>query len=236
MSPIVLLILVAGTVIAVFLFLAALVWGIRTRRGEENFVPAPKSLKNYNRQETGGSTGSEAVPDWLRGVNPESPATVKGESVPEWLRQPDLDMRGTNEPGRVPTGAEPRSLLGDLLHNAVPQFSTVMDLAKVVKQMQAAGELAENPDERNAAIRKALDQMLEQQPNNEFLIQMRDSLQSTDPSDTNTDAVVQVIRVADRNVIRIDEIEYYSLADIPDPELRDEARRMLLDLEKQKPL
>ena len=235
MSPIIQLILISGTVVAVFLFLAALVWGIRTRRGEENFVPAPKSLKNYNREETGVSTGGETVPDWLHGMTPKSPGTAKGESVPDWLRQPDAGLSGSGEPGRVPIGAEPRSLLGDLMRNAVPQFSTVMDLAKLVKQMQAAGELADNPDERNTAIRKALDQMLEQQPNNEFLIHMRDSLPSAGESDAETDAVVQVIRVAGRNVIRIDGVEYYSLADISDPVLRDEARQMLLDLDDSNP-
>ncbi|MGB7538059.1 MAG: hypothetical protein WBM17_05940 [Anaerolineales bacterium] len=236
MSPIIQLILISGTVVAVFVFLAALVWGIRTRRGEENFVPAPKALKNYNRQESGGSTGSEAVPDWSRGVNPESPDVAKGDSVPDWLRQPNPDVRGTNAPGQVPTGAGPQSSFGDFLRNAVPQLSTVMELSKMAKMMQAAGELTGSNDERGAALLKALDQMLEQQPQNEFLIQMRDSFQSADVSETETDAVVQVIRVAGRNVVRIDGIEYYSPADIPDPALRDEARRMLLDLDDPKPL
>jgi nitrogen fixation-related uncharacterized protein len=235
MSPIIQLILISGSVVAVFLFLAALVWGIRTRRGEESSVPAPRSLKNYTRQEIGGSTGSEAVPDWLGGVNPELPDVAKGESVQDWLRQPNLDVRGTNEPGRVPTGAEPRSPFGDFLRNAVPQLSTVIELSKLVKQMQAAGDWADATDERKAAIRTAMDQMLEQQPQNEFLIQMRDSLESADESETGTDTVMQVIRVAGRNVVRIDGIEYYSLEDISDPNLRDEARRMLLDLDDPKP-
>jgi hypothetical protein len=234
MSPIVQLILIAGTVVAVFLFLAALVWGIRTRRGEENFVPAPKTLKNYNRPETGTSAGSETVPDWLQGLNPESPEIAKEESAPDWLQQPDSSLRGSGQPAQTTIGSEPRSLLGDLMRNAMPQLSTVMDLAKIVKQMQAAGDWTDASDERKASLRKALDQMLEQQPGNQFLIQMRDSLESGEGADAETDTVVQVVRVAGRNVIRIDGIEYYSLADISDPDLRDEARKMLLDLDEQK--
>ena len=235
MSPIIQLILISGGVVAVFLFLAALVWGIRIRRGEENFVPAPLSLKNYNRPETGASTGNESVPDWLGGMDRESPGTTEGESVPDGLRQPDEGLRGNGEPNRVPIGAGSQSPFGEFLRNAVPQLSTVMELSKMVKMMQAAGELTDSNDERSAALRKALDQMLEQQPNNEFLIHMRNSFQSADESDEDTDAVIQVIRVAGRNVIRIDEVEYYSLADISDPDLRDEARQLLLDLDEQKP-
>ena len=236
MSPIVQLVLIAGAVVAVFLFLAALVWGIRTRRGEENFVPAPKSLKNYSRGETAASTGNETVPDWLGGINPESTEAAIEESIPGRPRQPEEGPRGSGQPAQTTIGSEPRSLLGDLLRNAVPQLSAVMDLSRVIKQIQEAGELTDTPEERNTAIRKALDQMLEQQPGNEFLIQMRDSLESGEGTDAETDTVVQVVRVAGRNVIRIDGVEYYSLADIPDPDLRDEARKMLLDLDDPGPM
>ncbi len=236
MSPIIQLILIAGAVVAVFLFLAALVWGIRTRRGEENFVPAPKSLKNYNRPETGTSSEDDTVPDWLGGLIPESPQMVKDESVPDWLRQPDPGLRGSGQTAQTTIGSEPRSLLGDLLHNAVPQLSAVMDLGSVIKQIQEAGELTDTPEERKTAIRKALEQMLEQQPGNQFLIQMRDSLPSNEETGEDAESVVQVVRMAGRNVIRIDGVEYQSPADIPDPELRDEAMKMLLDLDEQKPL
>jgi hypothetical protein len=235
MSPIVQLVLIAGAVVAVFLFLAALVWGIRTRRGEENFVPAPKSLKNYSREETATSTGNETVPDWIGGMNPESPDTAKEESVPGWPLQPEEGPQGSGQPAQTTIGAEPRSLLGDLMRNAMPQLSTVMDLAKMVKQMQAAGDLTDGSDERKSALRKALDQMLEQQPGNEFLIQIRDSLESGEGAGAETDTVVQVVRVAGRNVIRIDGVEYNSLADISDPDLRNEARKMLLDLDDPGP-
>ncbi len=235
MSPIVQLILIAGAVMAVFLFLAALVWGIRTRRGEENFVSAPKTLKNYNRPETGTSAGNETVPDWLQGLSPESPEIAKEESASDWLQQPNSDLRGSGQPAQSTVGSEPRSLLGDLMRGAMPQLSTVMDLARMVKQMQAAGEWTDASDERKAALRRALDQMLDQQPGNQFLIQMRDSLESGEDAGAETDTVMQVVRVAGRNVVRIDGVEYYSLADISDPELRDEARKMLLDLEDPKP-
>ncbi len=233
MSAIVQLILISGGVVAVFLFLAALVWAIRTRRGEENFVPAPKPLKNYSRPEAGASTGSEAVPDWLRGVNPQSPEASKEESVPDWLQQPEDGRQGSGQPAQTTIGSEPRSLLGDLMRNAMPQLSTVMDLARMVKQMQAAGEWTDASDERKASLRKALDQMLEQQPGNPFLIQMRESLESGEGTDAETDTVVQVVRIAGRNVIRIDGVDYNSPAEIPDPELRDEARQMLADLGEQ---
>ena len=235
MSQVVQLILIAGAVVAVFLFLAALVWGIRTRRGEENFVPAPKTLKNYSRPESGVSTGSDAAPDWLRGMNPEFPETVKEESVPDWLRQPEDGSRGSGQPAPATIGSEPRSLLSDLMRGAVPQFSSVMELARMAKQMQAAGELPDTSDDRKAALREALDRMLEKQPDNEFLLQMRKSLPSKDEDGDDAESVVQVVRVAGRNVIRIDGVDYYSLADIPDPDLRDEARQLLLDMDEQKP-
>jgi hypothetical protein len=180
MSPIILLILIAGSVIAVFLFLAALVWSIRTRRNEGNFVPAPESIKNR------ASARNDAVPDWLHGSDSQQPDRGNLESGTDWLRQPNLNSRSFDEPERIPISAGPQSPFGDFLRNAVPQLSTVIDLSRMVKQMQATGEWTDAPDERNAAIRKALDKMLEQHPHNEFLIHMRDSLQSGEESDTET--------------------------------------------------
>jgi hypothetical protein len=181
MSPIILLLLIAGTVIAVFLFLAALVWGIRTRRAEENFIPAPESGKHR------ASVRNDTVPDWLHGSDSQQPARANPESVPDWLRRPNLDSRSFDGSERNPIGAGPPSPFGDFLRNAAPQLSTVIDLSRMVKQMQATGEWTDAPEKRNAAIRKALAKMLEQQPDNEFLIHMRDSFQSGDGSDADLD-------------------------------------------------
>ncbi|GEM_PF-3776621 len=218
MSPIIQIILVAGAVLVVFLFLAALVWGIRTRRGEEDFIPAAQSLKNYSSGMSAAASGDEIDTDWLR--------------------QPEHDASGSGEPERIPIDAGRQPSFTDFLRNAVPQISTVMDLSRAIKQMQAAGDWTDASDERKAAIRMALDQMLEQQPQNEFLIQMRDSLEFAGESEDEADDEegMQVIRVAGRKVIRVDGVDYYSLAEIPDPDLRDEARQMLLDLNDQEPL
>ncbi len=181
MSTTVAVILIALMVFFGFLLAAALVWGIRTRRTEENFIPAPKSIKNR------ASVSNDPVPDWLSGIDSRQPARANPESVPDWLRQPNLDSPSFDGSGRNPIGTGPHSPFGDFLHNAVPQLSTVMDLSRMIKQMQATGEWTDAPDDRNAAIRKALAKMLEQQPNNEFLIQMRDSFQSDDGSDADPD-------------------------------------------------
>jgi hypothetical protein len=217
MSSTILIVLVAGGVVVVFLLLAALAWGIRTRREEENFSPAPDSLKPIKRTSPGFASGNETVPDWM--PEPEPAATVSVPSV------------------RIPTGMGLQSPFGDLLRNAVPQLASVMDLGKLVQQMQASGETIQNPDERNAAIRQALDQMIEQQPDNELLLQIRDSIGSGDESEADEEYTVdvEVVRIGGRNVIRAGGTDYYSLMDIPDPDVQAEARRLLLEIEEQKP-
>ncbi|MBN2085146.1 MAG: hypothetical protein JW748_07950 [Anaerolineales bacterium] len=212
MAPIVQIILLAGAVFTVFLLMAALAWGIRTRRNEEDFMPAPNSLQKHNRR---------------------MPAAFPGdESAPDWMRQPGQDAGGSGQPERIPAGIGGQPFFTDFLRNAVPQISTLIDLSRAVKQMQAAGDWTDASEDRKAAIRKALDQMLEQQPQNEFLIQMRDSLEFDGESDAEAEDEegMQVIQVAGRNIIRVDGTEYYSLAEIPDPRLRNQARQMLLDM------
>jgi hypothetical protein len=180
MSTTVAVILIALMVLFGFLLAAALVWSIRTRRAEENFIPAPESIKHR------ASARNDTVPDWLHGSDSRQPDRGNPESVPDWLRQPNLNSRSFDGPERIPISAGPQSPFGDFLRNAVPELSTVIDLSRMVKQMQATGEWTDAPDERNAAIRKALAKMLEQHPHNEFLIQMRDSLQSGEESDPET--------------------------------------------------
>jgi hypothetical protein len=212
MSSTVLVILVAGGVIAVFLLLAALAWGIRTRRGEENFIPAPEKIKNYRPRLSDAGGDVETVTEWMPAPKPA----------------------GTVSP---PSGAGSPPAFGDILRTVVPQLSSVIDLGKLMQQMQISGETMQNPDERNTAIRKALDQMIGQQPDNAMLRQWRDSFPAESESETEEDITidVEVIQVAGRNVIRAGGVEYYSLAEIPDPDVRDEARRLLAELNDQNP-
>jgi hypothetical protein len=205
MSSTILILLVAGAVVAVFICLAALAWGIRTRRGEENFIPAPESsVKNQPRLSESGGAG-EAAPEWMPAAEPA--VTVSPPS-------------GTGSP------------FGDILRTMVPQLSTIIDIGKAMQQMQVSGETMQNPNERNAALRKALDRMIEQQPDNPTLRQWRDSIPAESESETDEDITidVEVIQVAGRNVIRAGGVEYFSLAEISDPDVREEARRLLAEL------
>ena len=212
MSPTVLVILVAGCVIAIFLLLAALVWGIRTRRGEENFIPAPESIRKTQPRLSESGGAEDAVPEWM--AAPKPAATFSPPS-------------GTGSP----------SAFGDILRTMVPQLSSVLDLGKLMQQMQVSGETMQNPDERNAALRKALDQMIGQQPDNAMLRQWRDSIPEESESETDEDITidVEVIQVGGRKVIRAGGTEYYSLMDIPDPDVQEEARRLLLEIDDRDP-
>jgi hypothetical protein len=214
MSSTVLVILVAGGVISVFLLLAALAWGIRTRRGEENFTPAPGRIRKTQPRLSDSGGVEEAVPDWM--AAPKPAATVS-----------------------LPSGTGSPSAFGDILRTTVPQLSTFIDLGKLIQHMQASGETMDNPEERNAALRKALDQMIAQQPDNAMLRQWRYSIgsvgESEDDEEYTEDVDVEVVRVGGRNVIRAGGTEYYSLMDIPDPDVQEEARRLLLEIDDRDP-
>ena len=216
MQPAVLMILVAGIVFAVFLILAALVWSIRTRRSEENFIPAPAAMKKEKREVPDPFGGKEPAPDWMLE-----------------LKRDALDSVST--PERVPIGAEPESPVKDFLHSAFPEISTLIDLGKMVQQVQSAGGAPESSEERKEALLTAVEQMLEEQPDNPLLLQVRDTLQSGGGQtvDSTGGNRVQVVQVAGRNILRVDGIEYYSVADIPDPELRRQARLLLTSLNEE---
>jgi hypothetical protein len=216
MQPIVQVILVAGIVLVVSLLLAAIAWGIRIRRDEDNFIPPPGPLKKSDREFPDPFAEKEAAQDGLRE-----------------LKRGVADTIPAAEKGQVGTG--PESPMKNILRSAVPELSTLMDLGKIVSQ---AGDSGGSSEERRRALLNAVEQMLEKQPDKALLRELRDTLRAGEesPVEDSDESTVQVIRVGGRNVIRIDGTDYYSLADIPNPDLRDEAMRMLLDLDDQKPL
>jgi hypothetical protein len=181
MQPVVLVILIAGAVVAGFLFLAALLWGIRSRRGEEDFIPIP--AEKPRGRLSGADSEMESIPEWLR-ASDTSESSDEMEAAADWMQSAkSVDPGNDAEPERLSSGADYESPFQNLLHTALPQFSTIMDLGKLAEQIQSEEGFSGSAEERTAALRKALDRMLEDQPGNEFLIQMRKSIPSEDGSE-----------------------------------------------------
>jgi hypothetical protein len=84
-------------------------------------------------------------------------------------------------------------------------------------------------EERAAALYSAVRDLLEQKPDDEFLTRVFDMLHSAGfhPEEPVPAERIQIVRVPGKTLFRVDGVEYYSLMDIPDPELRDQARRKL---------
>jgi hypothetical protein len=202
MQPIVLMLLVAAIGFTVFLLLALVVRTIRTRRAEDGFEPAPEGTRKSTREISDPFSTTEPAPDWMRSLSRDSP-----------------------EPVQSP-GGESESPFKNLLRSAMPEISTLMDLGKMVKESQPVGEMPRSEEERNAAFAKAVDEMLEKQPDNAFLRQLRDSLpasgsRSDMPESENR---IQVFQIGGKTTIRVDGVEYSSAEDIPDPEVREQVR------------
>ncbi len=88
-------------------------------------------------------------------------------------------MRGMNsEPQKAePSSAtEPEPLLRNVLRGAFPQISVIMEMGKLVQQIEAQQGESATKEERMANLRTAVDRMLAEHPDNEFLVQMRKTL------------------------------------------------------------
>jgi hypothetical protein len=230
MSSISLFIIIVAGVIAVFLFLAALAWGVRARRGEENFIPAPENMKKRAPAGFDFSAPAKAYSDWLREKEDERTSAAAPESAPEWMRGMEPVAPGSSgESERVPIGAGPVSPLGDFLHNLFPQLAAVKELAHLIRDAESGDADAGSVEERREAVLKAVEAMIEKRPDAAFLRQMRDQLRARlDREEESADGGrIQAFQVAGRTVIRTGGVEYASPEEIPDPDLAREARRML---------
>jgi hypothetical protein len=223
-----LLFAVVGLVFAAALAAAFLVWSIRSRRGEENFTPAP--------------------PRPLRPVTPmtasvrESPALRNEAPAPE--TNPSMKK---------------------VLRRFAPEIWQVVELSK---RITAASSAAETPDEKKAAIHRALVEMVREQPDNVMLQQLiaqfdpgengpeeepvdepssgaeaaglsatleqllgsefrDDQHHPADELGFSNQGQIKVIRAAGRNLVSIDGVEYRSTEEIADLRLREQARRIL---------
>jgi hypothetical protein len=230
MSSLSLFLIVIAGVVAVFLFLAFLAWGIRARRGEENFIPAPENLKKRDRPKPDSSGQSQAYSDWLRERGRATPSPAAPESVPEWMKGMEQAAPGpSGRSEKTPIGAEPASPFGDFLRGVFPQLSTLKELAELIRAAESTGADAETSEERTAEVLRAVEAMIEKRPNVEFLRQMRDQIRTRVHPDENPadGGRVQVFQVAGRTVILADGVEYSSPEEIPDPVVSREARRMI---------
>lgn len=210
MSQTVTLVLIAVSAFIVFLLLALVLWSIRIRRAEDGFEPAPTD-RQKNRSTV---------------YDPFAPAEAPAEDMQSLTQEiPDIPISSA----QPPTDEETESPLKSLLRSAMPELSTMIELGKMVKDSQAAGETPNSPEERNAAFQRALDKMLEEQPDNSFLRQLRTSMPSADASSAATaeDDRVQVFQVGGKTAIRVDGVEISSADDIPDPEIREKVRRLI---------
>ncbi len=216
MSQITTLALIAVSAFIVFLLLALVIWSIRIRRAEDGFEPAPTDRQK---------TRSEVY-------DPFAPAEPPTEDIQSLTQEiPDIPISSD----KPPSDEETDSPFKGLLRSAMPELSTLIELGKMVKDSQESGETPDSPEERNAALRRAVDQMLEKNPDNALLQQLSNSIPSADASSAGDDRV-QVFQVGGKTAIRVDGVEISSAEDIPDPELREQVRekiRRLMDAPNQ---
>jgi flagellar biosynthesis/type III secretory pathway M-ring protein FliF/YscJ len=209
-SPTLMILIIAGIVGAVFLLLAMIAWTIRVRRAENMHEPTQQDLQDAlrNAQRERDSAGMDL----------ERIREHKGEL-------PELRIFQ----GSLPEGKGTRSVPRDLLFKAVPGLSILMELGKVVRESEE-GKAAQTPEEKNEAFRKALERMLEQQPDNALLRQMLNALPVGDGA-SHTAAVdderIQVYRIGGKTAIRVDGVEFSSASDISDPEVRSKVRELI---------
>jgi hypothetical protein len=215
MSPTVLVLLVAGTAFVVFLLLALIVWSIRIRRAEDGFEPAPPAVRKSARTFSESFSAAEQKPAWLNNLAGAVSDTRTSSAGPS-------------------TDQGSKSLLGNLMRGAMPEISTLLELGKMVRDSQAAGDAKMSAEERNAAFHRALDQMLEERPEDAFLQQLRASLPPAGDASafSDEDSRVQVFQLGGKTAIRVDGVEVSSADEISDPALREKVRRLLEELDR----
>jgi hypothetical protein len=209
-SPTLMILLIAGIVGAVFLLLAMIAWTIRVRRAENMHEPTQQDSQDALRN-------AQRVRD-MAGMKLERIREHKGEFPEFRIFQ-----------GSLPEGEGSRSVSQDLLYKTVPGLSVLMELGKVVRESEE-GKAARTPEEKNEALRKALERMLERQPNNALLRQMLNSW-PVGGGTSHTDAVdeerIQVYRIGGKIAIRVDGVEFSSADEISDPEVRNKVRELI---------
>jgi hypothetical protein len=207
--------LIAGAVFATFIVLGLVIWSIRIRREEDGFVPAPpKPPKSMIR----------------------TPYTVESEqAVADWMSPPTKEIAEPILPsGKLLPDDDFGSPFKSLLRSAMPELSTLIELGKMVKESQAAEGASNSPEERNAALRQAVDRMLEQNPDSDLLRQLRSSLPSAGEiaDATIDDSRVQVYEVDGKKTVLVDGANVTSADDILDPVLREKIQRLLDSLDE----
>jgi hypothetical protein len=108
-----------------------------------------------------------------------------------------------------------------------PGISTLMELEGLVKKAETPGQPPASKEEKRQGILKAIEELAEKQPDNVFLRQMRDSIRNSLPNMNNS---VQVFRIGTTTTIRVDGTSYTDVESIPDPEKREQARKILKTL------
>jgi hypothetical protein len=209
MSPIMMVLLVAGVVVAVFLLLVMIVWTIRVRRAENNSEPKPMNARKIMRDTR---EVQESASEIMERVN------MRAGDIPE---PAVVSVRSSG-------GDEKKSVFQALLGSAVPELSTLIELGKMIKESEE-GKAADTPEEKNEALRKGVERMLEQHPDNAFLRQMLTSLPreagTADPA-VDKDGI-QVFRIGGKTAIRVDGIDFSSADEINDPETRRKVRELI---------
>ncbi|MBN1438249.1 MAG: hypothetical protein JW929_02475 [Anaerolineales bacterium] len=227
MSSVMLAAIAAGFVLLLFLLAATILWGIRTRRGESSTVPAPKERKKIRADISDPPDLSGSYRQWLD-ERAEIPAVAAQQPVSARIREEAhavLKTAGSN----VPFGKELESPLQKILCGVMPELSALIEVGKRVQMAAAADAESGSAEERQAILRRVVAEMANRQPENGFLRQVLETLEVERPEAGRGDPRerITVVQIPGRNIVEVDGVEYYSVTDIPDPQLREEARRMV---------
>ena len=134
----------------------------------------------------------------------------------------------SSSPGAQRT-PEIKNFLTGLLRDAAPNLSAMMDLDKKVKEYQSTVESPKTNEERLVMYQWALDKMLEKNPENALLQQLRANLKlagnAADQSVRSAD--VQVFQAEGKTVLRVNGKEHSFPQEVLDPAASDQVRRMV---------
>lgn len=154
-------------------------------------------------------------------------------SSPPHLRSPtpvvSLQPPDTTAHSNQPSATMPSTLVGRLLQNLSPDLIDLMDLpAYIQKKEQEVGRPL-TKEEKERTMQDALADLTRQHPDNLFLRQMLDAMRNSTGTDTDSipDNQIKVYKVNGKVTIRVNDSDFASLDEIPDPTVREQVRKLL---------
>jgi hypothetical protein len=119
--------------------------------------------------------------------------------------------------------------MGKILQNISPDLTGLMDISAYVKDQEEKRGRPLTREEKEEAVKQAVSELLEQHPENTLLRQMRVSLvgNGITGSEELPSNNIRVRRIGTTTTVIVDGVSYSGMEEIPDPAVREQARKML---------